>query len=163
MALDRDGIAAAFADMLKADTTTLYGASKLVQIIDPNPIRFTKAKINNSKPVGIYLWAEPEDTVDVRSQNTDEQFIINMRFEGINLDPQNAEKQIDDAYEQVKLLTNTQMWNGQMMTAYYTDSNAQIFNIEPITSTLPPPEPVENQRIVIEIEGAVLVEVNRWR
>ncbi len=162
-ALDRNGISTAFANMLKNDTSILYGASNFLQIIEPNPIRFAKAKVNNSDRYGLYLWAEPEDTQDVRSQNEDEQFIINMRFEGINLDPENAEKQIDDAYQRVKVLVNTQMHDGQMMTDWYTDTRAQIFNIEPVTSSLPAPEPEGNQKITIEIEGAILVEVNRWR
>jgi hypothetical protein len=161
-ALDKSGVSIAIADMLKADTTTLYGTGNLLQIIEPNPVKYSKAKIDNTNAYGLYLWAEGDDNLS-RSQNKDQQFIINMRFEGKNLDPNNAVQQIDDAYQQVLSLVDTQMWNGQMMTDYYTDTNAQIFNLEPIASSLPAPEPGDGQTVIIEIEGAILVEVNRWR
>jgi hypothetical protein len=160
--LDRYGISTAIANMLIADGSILYGSGRLLQIIEPSPIEFSNAKVDNHNQYGLYLWAEPEDTVDVRAHNGDDSYIINMRFEGIELDPYTAVKAIDNAYERVKFLVNSQMWQGQYLTDYYTDSKANVINIEPITSVLPPPIEGETNHVVIEIDGAIRIEINRW-
>jgi len=164
MALDRIGIATSFANMLKADTSTLYGSNKLLQIIDPNPVNFSNAKVNAKRAqYGLYLWVNDETTNVCRSQNTDEIFTINMRFEAIEMDILAAITNIDHAYERVKLLANTQMWNGLILSQYYSDSNAQIINIDVLASGFPPPKKNENSIIVTEIESAIQIEINRWR
>jgi len=163
--LDRSGVSIAFANMLKADTSVLYGASNLVQIIDPNPVRYSNAKIDaKTNNTALYVWAEPDDTTEVRMRNSDKIYNINMRFETMNINYNAGVKEIDDAYEQVHLLTNEQMYQGQMMTDYYTDGNAQIIDIEPVFGSLPPPEQSESRRNVLttEIEGVIKVAINRW-
>ncbi len=163
--LDRTGIAIAFANMLKDDTSILYGASNYLQIIDPNPVNFSKAHVDAKRNHGaLYVWARPEDSNNtVRMQNSDDRYVINMRFEMLNIDIMAGIREIDDAFERVKYLTNDQMWGGLAMSSWFTDSNAKIINIEPITSDLPEPESTENSLIVIEVESGVLVEVNRWK
>jgi hypothetical protein len=165
MALDRSGVTIAVVDMLKADSV-LYGASGLVQKIESKSVEFSNARADAKRNrTVLYMWSSPEETSDVRMQNSDENYTINMRFETLNIDYEAGVRNIDDAYERVKILTNDQMFNGQMLTAYYTDSTAQIFNIEPTVSSLPEPL-VEEDRpgvIVSEVESAIIVQVNRWR
>ncbi len=163
MSLDRYGISTAIANMLKADTTTLYGSGKLLQIIDPNPVSMTKAYVDNTNSAGLYIWAEGNDTLSLtRSQNHDDAYTISMRFEIIGLDIKTCFQQIDDAFEKVKDLVNRQMYTGAMLASYYTDSNAQVINIEPAGGSLPPIEEGLNGTIVVEAENAFLVEINRW-
>ncbi len=163
MALDRAGITTAFADMLKADTGTLYGVGKLLSIIEDKMVEFSKAKVSNLKPYGLYLWTSSEGTRSVRSQNEDTDYNINMRFEAVATKIETAKDRLDDAYERVKYLTNDQMWTGLNLTQYYTDSNRRIDNIEPIISEMPEPDEIEGQHLIVEIEGAILVTINRWK
>jgi len=163
MALDRKGIVKAFVDLLKSDTSVLYGSGKLLNIINDKSIKFAKSRVNNKKPFGLYVWCVDETISMYRMQNNDEIYELNFRYEAIAADPETAVQQIDDANERVKLLANLQMYNGQMMSAYYTDSNAQVININPINSSLPAPESTEEKKTIIEIESAIEIEINRYR
>lgn len=164
MALDRDGISTAVAYMLKANST-LYGSTtgSLLQIIEGDPKLFSKAKVNAKRqPYGLYLWAESSDSIEVRAQNKDVIYGINMRFEGLGLDITSVYKVIEDAYNLSMRLIDKQMWDGQYLTAYYSDSTATVINMESVGSSLPPPEEKERGFFASEIEGAATVEINRW-
>ena len=79
--LDKSGISIAFANMLKADTSVLYGAPNYIQIIEPNPVYFANAKIDAKRNnTALYIWAQPDDTPEVRMRNSYENYNINMRF-----------------------------------------------------------------------------------
>lgn len=164
MALDRDGISTAVANMLRADST-LYGTTtaSLLQIIEGDPKKFAKAKVNAKRQrYGLYLWAEDSASVSIRPQNKDVMFSINMRFEGANLDITAGMTVVEDAYNRAMLLIDKQMWDGQYLTGYYTDSTATVINMESVGSTLPPPEDGQPTGFFrIEVEGAATVEINR--
>jgi hypothetical protein len=162
MALDKNGISTAIADCLKADTGTLYGTSKLLQIIEGDPRKFDKAKIDNKNRYALYLWCRNQDPLEIRSQNEYTNYFVNVRIEGLETNPQTALQNMDDAWERIAYLINNQMWAGLYMTSYYTDANAQIYNIEPTTAVLPEPEQKESF-LTCECEGAILVQVNRWK
>ena len=163
MPLDRDGISTAIAEMLRADST-LYGptTASLLQIIEGDPKKFNKAKVNAKRQrYAMYLWAEASDTVVVRPQNKDVLFSINTRFEGLNADITAGMRVVEDAYNRAMLLIDSQMWDGQYLTQYYTDTTATVINMESVGSTFPPPEEGERGFFSIEIEGAATVEINR--
>lgn len=162
VALDRYGIASVVAEMLRADTTTLYGESKLVQTIETDPTKFEAARVDNRKPFKMYLWTSSESTPSVRARNTDDEYSIGIRIEGYLSNVETIATRIDDIWEQVKHLVNQQMWQGNMLVGYYTASSAQVINIEPLNSELPPPEQSDNGTLVVECEGGILVQVNRW-
>jgi len=162
--LDRDGISIAIANMLKADSN-LYGATtaSLLQIIEGDPKKFDKAKVDAKRNrYGLYLWAEASDSVSVRSQNKDIMYTINMRFEGANQNVTAGLEVIEDAYNMVMDLIDAQMWDGQYLTAYYTDSTASVINMESVSSSLPAPE-VSDSFFTLEVEGVATVEINRWQ
>lgn len=161
--LDRLGVSQAVAEMLQADTTVLYGSGKLLQVIDYGIENFEKTKVNTQRPFGMYLAAEIEDSQEIRSQNEYINYLINIRFAAHQRSLQNAYSAIDNAYERVKYLVNDQMWTGQMMSLYNNDTNAQIFNIEPTGSDLDTPEETEGNLLRVNIDGAILVEVAKWK
>jgi len=162
MALDRAGIADAFANLLKADTGTLYGTGKMLQKISSSPKEFETAKVSSRLETGLYMWISDGDTVDDRIQNTDDLYTLDMRFVGNKADPDTAIDNIDDAFERCKVLIRNQMYEGQYMTSYYTDSNAQFVNIDVISSVLPAPDSDEETTLVFVLKGAVNALINRW-
>ena len=165
MALDRDGISTAIANMLKADSA-LYGTTtaSLLQIIEGDPKKFNKAKVNAKRqPYGMYLWAEASDSISIRSQNKDVLYGIGVRFEGLNIDTTAGMRVVEDAYNRAMLLIDKQMWDGQYLTAYYTDTTATVINMESVGSTFPAPDEGERGFFTIEIEGAATVEINRFQ
>lgn len=161
MALDRKGIADAIRDFLKADTTTLYGDSKYLQLIESNAVYFTKAKVSNKNPNALYLWVSSIDTQEERMQNGDYRYMVDMRFESKYSNPDDAIDNIDNALERVNKLLNTEIRDGNDLSSYYTDTNAMVIDIVPTNSTLSQPLD-ENGVINVEIEGAITVIVNRW-
>ena len=162
--LDRHGISLAFSNFLKADTSVLYGSGRMVQIIDPNPVEFSTAFTDaKNNYAALYVWATSEDSFNqIRSQNHDDTYTINMRFDIIGLDLYTCYQNIDNAFERIKKLVNSEMYAGGLLSGYYTDGKAQIINIETTASTLPEPQEIESGHIVVEIESAVVVEINRW-
>ncbi len=162
MALDRRGIARALRDLFRNDTDTLYGSGKLLQLIEDKAALFSKAKVNNNNPNALYLWVDLSDTTEERMQNADTSYLCNFRFESIQVNPENASNTIDDSLERINFLINREMYDGQVLSEYYTDTNAQVINMVSISSTFEPPESTEEKKMTIEIEGAVEIEINRW-
>lgn len=162
MALDRRGIARALRDLFRADTTTLYGSTKLLQIVEDKAALFAKAKVNNNNPNALFLWVDLVDSTEERMQNSDYAYICNFRFESIQINPENAANTIDDALEQINYLINQEMYTGTVLSGYYTDTNAIVINMSPSSSTFEFPESLEGKKMIVEIEGALEIEINKW-
>jgi hypothetical protein len=161
-ALDRVGISIAVANLLKDDTSVLYGASNLLQVIEGDPKKFNKAKVDAKRNRhGLYLWASAEGEPNIRSQNADFTYSIGARFEGLDVDTTKLYGHLDDAYERCKDLINDEMYSGGYLTNYYTDTNSTVIDIRTTESDLPEPTEAERQRIVVEIESAFIIEINR--
>jgi hypothetical protein len=159
--LNRDGVAAMVADCLKADTTTLYGASKLVQIITSDPILFIQAAVSINAPYKLFIWCPDNPTIVVRSQNSDEMFVLNYRVEGLAAVPETAFRNIDLIDMRVKKILNDEMYGGTVFTSYYFDPKAQVFDVERNDASI---EISKDSGIIIaECKGAVNVRVNRLR
>lgn len=162
MSLDRNGIATAIRDFLVTDTTVLYGSARYLQMIIPKAIEFTKARVNNNNPNALYIWVESLDPVEERIQNSDFMYTVDLRFESLFSNPETGSNNIDNSIERVNYLINTEIRNGNDLSSYYSDSNAQIIDMAPMSSTFP--SPVEsNGRVIVEIEGAISILVNRWQ
>lgn len=162
MALDRKGITTTLQNFFKADTDVLYGETKLIQLIKGKTALFSRAKVNNNKPNAIYLHCSGKVKTQARLQNADYDYFIDIRFESIQTDPEKASSTLDDALEQIDKLINEDGWsNGELLSSYYTDASAKIRSIDLVESTFPPPTHGENKRMVIEIEGAIVVNINR--
>lgn len=162
MALDKRGITKAVRDLFRNDTDTLYGSGKLLQLIEDKAALFSKAKVSNNNPNALYLWVDLSDTTEERMQNADTSHLCNFRFESIQVNPENASNTLDDSLERIKYLINKEMYDGQVLSEYYTDTNAQVINMVLLTSTFEPPESTDGKKMIIEIEGAIEIEVNRW-
>lgn len=160
-ALDRNGVSDMLRDCLRADTTTLYGTSKLVQVISSDWTEFNNASADTVKPFKLYLECPTKSPSEVRAQNADDEYLVNMRIEGYKIDPDTAVATIDDIDAQVELLVNQQMYSGQMFTAYFTDSNAQVIDAEYHTGDLTAEK--QGERIVVECAATIIVKINRWR
>jgi hypothetical protein len=162
MSLDRKGITTALANFFKADTTTLYGRGKLIQLIENKTALFSKAKVNNNNPNGIYLHCPGKIKTQFRLQNADYDYTINLRFESIQTNPEKAANTLDDALEQIDELINNEGYSsGDLFSSYYTDANAKIISVDLVESVFEPPELNENKRYVTEIEGAIIVTINK--
>lgn len=162
MALDRRGIARALRDLFRADTSILYGSSGLLQIIEDKAALFSKARVSNNFPNALFLWVDLSDTTEERMQNIDYLYICNFRFESVRIDPESAANIVDDALERINYLLNEEMYTGTVLSGYYSDTSAQIINMAPVSSTFEYPEMTDGRRMIIEIEGAVEIEVNKW-
>ena len=125
--LNRDGVAAMVADCLKADTTTLYGASKLVQVITSDPILFINAAVDINSPYKLFIWAPDNPTTAVRTQNSDEVFVLNYRVEGLAAVPEAAFKNIDKIDQEIKVCINDECYTGKMFTNFYTDAKGKVW------------------------------------
>ena len=161
MALNRSGISDAIANLLKADTTTLYGTTKLIQRIESDPSLYGQSLTNKTNKCALYIWTESVSSDLIRSQNIDKNYSVNLRLEVNLMDIESAYDKLDGAIEQIEWLVNQQMWNGLMLTQYYSDSNAQVYNLEPDLSELPEPR-LENDTFVFELSGAINVYVNKY-
>jgi hypothetical protein len=160
-ALDRNGVCDMLRDCLQADTTTLYGTSKLVQTISSSWTDYDSAGADTIKPFRLFLYCPLKSPSEVRAQNSDDEYVVNMRIEGYKIDPETAVATIDDIDAQVELLINNQMYGGQMFTAYFTDSNAQVLDAEYQTGELTAEK--QGDKIVVECAGTIIVKINRWR
>lgn len=165
--LDRDGICNAYTDMLKSDTTFLYGAGRLLQKIIYNPILYDKSKVDINNPYQLFVQCESEESEEIRANNIYENYSLSLTFNALAADPYTAYKNIDNAFEHIKILTNKQMWSfdgnaAMMLSDYYTDLTAQIYNVETVNSSLPPPIETESSILTIVVDSAILVQVNRW-
>ena len=159
--LNRDGVAAMVADCLKADTTTLYGASKLVQVITSDPILFINAAVDINSPYKLFIWAPDNPTTAVRTQNSDEVFVLNYRVEGLAAVPEAAFKNIDKIDQEIKVCINDECYTGKMFTNFYTDAKGKVFDAERTDASI---EVTKDSGVIIaEAKGAINVSINRLK
>lgn len=162
MALDRKGIARAIRDLLRSDTDVLYGKKKLIQYIEDSSVFFAKSRVNNIRPNALFIWVSDSSPSEERMQNTDYLYTVDLRFESIKVNPEDASNTIDDALERINYLINEEMYTGTVLSDYYTDTSAQVINISPASSIFDYPESTDGKRMIVEIEGAINIEINKW-
>lgn len=158
MSLNRNGIEVMIVDMLKADTTVLYGNDLLLQSIVNSAVEFEKAKVG-IRDYKMFLNVNQKNTIENRAQNKDCIYTLNYRIEGQHSNPDEAQKIIDKIDEQMDLLIDAEFSSGDMLTSYYTDTKAQVYDCEYDNSELTV-ETVDN-KIIAECEGAISVYINR--
>jgi hypothetical protein len=159
--LNRDGVAAMVADCLKADTTTLYGPSKLVQIITSDPILFINAAVDINSPYKLFIWAPDNPTTAVRTQNSDEVFVLNFRIDGLAVVPETAFRVIDQVDQQIKCLINNEFYTGTMFTSFYTDVKGKVFDAERSDAAISVTK--DNGIVTAECSGAIRILINRLK
>jgi hypothetical protein len=158
--LNRAGIAAMICDCLKADTAILYGPSRLVQVITHDPVLFIQAAVDINKPYKLFIWTPDNPTTAVRSQNSDEMFVLNYRIEGLAVIPETAFQTIDKIDQQIKVLINAQMFSGLYFSAYYTDAQGKVFDVERSDASIEVVK-TEGGTIAAECKGGINVLINR--
>jgi hypothetical protein len=157
--INRDGVAAMVCDCLKADTSVMYGLGKLAQVITSDPILFLNAAVDLNNPYKLFIWAPDNPTTDVRSQNSDETFVLNYRIEGLAAVSETAFKNIDKIDQQIKVLINNQMYTGAYFTSYYSDAKAHVIDAERTDASI---EVTKDSGVIIaECKGAINVLINR--
>jgi len=161
--LDRQGVCDAIAQLLKGDTSTLYGTGKLVSIIDSDPTKYYQARVDRSRPFAIYLWAEQNDTGEGRMQNVDDAYSVDLRYVGSGMQVNNIMAQLDNAHETVKNIVRSEMWDGNYLSGYHTDSDATVLDIVVSSSTLSAPEETETGELIFNVEGAITILVNKLK
>ena len=159
--LNRDGISEVFADMLKADTDVLYGATKLVQVITHDPTLYDNAKVDLANPFKMFCWATEEQTDTFQMQSVMEVYTINIRIVGKLSIVQDMIKMLDKINERIKYLVNAQMFGADRFAAYYTDTDARIENCYITNSTIEPPEYTENNTLQTACEGVGEMLIHR--
>jgi hypothetical protein len=161
--LDRYSIGEIVAARLRADTTSLYGSSNMIQCIETDPVKFSKSSVDKHNPFKIFVWASIIDEEAPRASNVDEIYALNFRIEGMKVDIKQAVKIIDDSVRRISYLLNEEMFNGNMLTSYYspTFAGAQIFDIQVNQTQIPIPAPTGDGVLIAECEGAITIRVNR--
>ena len=160
--LNRFGTTKAVADMLRTDTGTLYGNRKLINNISSSPTEYTNERVSIVKPYNLFCWIEEGTPVEVRASNSYIDYLVSLRFRAKQKNFDKAYESFDKAYERIEVLVNYQMSEGLMMTNFYSDPNAQIYNIEMTGSNLSSPEDNGEGLVVLEATGAILVQINRY-
>jgi hypothetical protein len=161
VSMERSTIVNAIRDRLKADTTTLYGATKLLQIIDSDPLDWENRETTLDNYCALYIRSFLLQPVENLMQAYNETYSISLDFVCDQSDLFAAMTKIDQAYQQVKKLLLQEMFNGKMLSQYYTDTKAQIFDIQVIDNDISEVSDQENF-IRINSVGNVLIYVNRW-
>lgn len=159
MALDRQGVLVMLSDMLKNDTTMLFGQGKLLQQININATLYEDAAVTNNKPFQLFFRASPRETLVYKMQNSDIAYTIDYRICGIRRDPDEVRQKIDDIDERMLYLINNEMYTGNNFTSWYTDSTAIVFDVSIDNSSLD--VEVRDTKIIAECEGGISVFINR--
>ncbi len=159
--LNQFGITQVVRDYLKTDST-LYGSRKLINEISADPIKYEREKVSTNKSYRIYAWASDSDPIEERSNNAFDSYRLDFKFVAKSVKLINAYERYCQAWERVKVLMRAQMSNGLMLSEYYTDANAQIYSFSPLPSTLPSPIVNDDGVLVTKLEGAFIIEVNRY-
>jgi hypothetical protein len=156
-AIDRKGAADLIRDVLLADTSVLYGDTKLVQAISSDPVEYIEAKVNIRKPFKLFVVCEDERTVEYGTQNSRVQFDIGYRVEGKQADPENARDTIDDIDNRIRDLINTQMFGGRQFVDYYSDTSNRVVDAEYDNASLVVEQ--RGDRVAVECSGAIVLTV----
>lgn len=160
--LNQFGITQALADLLTTDTGVLYGNDKLIKQISADPVKYEKEKVDNVRNYRIYMWCADGEPIEERASNAYDDYRVDFKFAA------KASKLIDafnifaQAWERVKYLVRQEMNTGQQLSQYYTDSTGQVYSLMPEVHSMPAPIPKDDGVLVSTLEGAILVQVNRW-
>ena len=158
--IDKVGIANVLKELFEADTSVLYGSSKLVQTISTSAVDFVQAKVDNNKPYKLFLICEDKQTVEVLPQTARHRYIVSYRIEGVMITPETARAQIDDIDARIDVLINSQMHTGNMFVPYYSDSTNRIVDAEYDNSGLI--TDMRGERIFAECSGAISISVIKY-
>lgn len=157
--LDRIAVCAALESLFEADHQ-LYGATKMINYITDDLVKYENARIAVDKPYKMYLFAGRKDKISTRmGLNTDYSFTVTYRIEGLKSDPQTAAQNIDDIDERIDYLCDNEMWNGLNLSSHFTNSESTILNIELISSDLAVRK--DTGGFKVECEGSIRLEINR--
>lgn len=159
--MNSTGLCQIIADILKADTGTLYGASRYLQAIEHDQAKFPEAAINLKIPYGLFISCSGDAPLEIMARIEYEQNNFDLRFEAISLDVASIYVNFSNAWKRIKLLINNQMWSGLQCTQYYTDSLNRIYDIEPSSGNLPAPVKSDNGNYIIEFQGAITMKLTR--
>jgi len=160
MAFNRDTIGTMLVNMLKADTGTLYGSTKLVQVVTDNWAVFEKAKTDINNPYKMFFKVGGKSKVSSgRFQNTDEAYIADYRIEGVHTKPDTIANNIAEIDERVSKLIDLQFFNGTMFTDYYSDDKVTVYDVTYDNSDLT--VEAKNNKVIAECEGAITILLNR--
>ena len=160
MAFTRDTASNMLVNMLKADTDTLYGTGRLVQVITNDWSLFEKAKIDVNNSYKIFIKMSSKSKLESgRFQCTDEAYVADYRVEGLHTKPDTIAGKLADIDERISKLIDLQFFNGDMFTDYYTDSKVTVYDVVFDNSGLG----VENRnnKVIAECEGAITILINR--
>ena len=157
--VNRTGVTELITDMLKTDTTVLYGPGKLVQVISFDSSKFEKAKIDINNPYKMYVFVEDKETIEKRQQFADEMYTLSYRVEGLHSSPDEAKKIIDQIDERISVLIDTEFSTGDLFTTYHEDSSVNIYDCEYDNSDLV--VETKNNKVIAECEGAINVYLYR--
>jgi len=160
MAFNRDTVGTMLVNMLKADTGTLYGSGKLVQIITDDWSLFENSKTDINNPYKMYIKVGQKSKIESgRFQNTDESYTAEYRVEGTHTKPDTIAGTIAQIDERVSKLIDLQFFNGDMLTDYYSDANVTVYDAEYDSSNLT--VETKNNKVIAECEGAITIFINR--
>ena len=154
--------------MLEADTGTLYGTGKLLSAgeIVATEVDFETARIEagaqaTTNPYRMFLRCERGDSIDVRAQNEDCTYRVELRVEGYDMNFETVKAHVDDIIERVRYLVNAQMWSGDNLSSYYSDASAKVLDMVSLIGD----SVVEDEGGMYRVHGAmeITVTVNRLR
>lgn len=157
--MNRNGVAEMVADLLRADTTVLYGSSKLLNYITHDSVLYENAKIDINNQYKMFLSVESKSTIEKRSHNCDELYTLAYRIEGMHSKPDEAKKNIDKIDERISVLIDNQFNTGNMFTSYYTVTGVIVYDAEYDSSNLT--VDTRNDTVIAECDGAISVYINR--
>jgi hypothetical protein len=152
----------ALVDLLKADTTTLYGCDKLVQSITGDPLKFSEARINHINKTVVFIWAAEVVSNEIRLQNYDDNYILNVTIHSKHRYRSTSIQKIDDSWSQIKKLILTKEFNGLSLSEYYTDDNSSVIAMTPNTSVLSAPDEADDVTVEIILDSGIEILVNNW-
>lgn len=159
--LDRSGLSEMVRDILRADTTTLYGTTKYLQLISSEPEEFAAASVNVTIPYGLFIDCEADESPIIGSRYSYEDYLIRMRFECNVENHHDAYDRLSLSWERIKYLVNYQMYSGLQCTSYYTNATSRVVVIEPRVGSLPKPEDRADSLYVIALDSAIYIQVMR--
>ena len=158
--MDRLQCCNAIKALFEADTSVLYGSTKLINYITTDIVKFENAKLGVDQPYKMFLKAPRREKVDVRmSGNVDYNIYVEYRIEGLKANPQTSYTNIDDIDERIEHLCDNEMWEGNNLSSYFTNAEVTIINIEWEGSNADVKKDEGGWKV--ESEGTIRVEINR--
>jgi len=163
--MDCVGARTAIEGLLQSDAT-LYGATGYIregEIIDTE-VDFETGRLESgvqatTNPYRIYMRCVRSETLNVRAQNEDYVFLIEIRIEGYDVNFETVKARIDDIIERIRYLVNYEMWTGNNLASYYTGTDCKVIDLVPEIG-----EPIiEDENGIFRVHGRlnITITVNR--